>query len=777
MNQQFLPFLTDDIGRSLDVENKVVVTRSLPDPLENSPDGWENNTIQFARNNEFRGVIKSYTTSLKFYLDGATILRNAFYRFGMETVLFFIWLKLDQSFGGGMTYKSWYKGEPDLGTFKDEYDGVSVNITEGGFFKDLQANKTVPQEIPFDDDAVSLYMDGMILNQIAHYGITDGLATGQHRFIGDLPFLSTEGDNSSGVIADEIYEALPDTAGAELTALQASDNYFFFNDGTQNIPITVSGVAKFRGATTDPFVANGITFFVKKNRDNLLGQAISYQLFTQALPYLIAGTYEFTYSVSFTANPGDKLFFVGNSFVNNDYYMEFLSDSTLDISFPTRSPATIIQAYRAITLGDKLSKKMSTGSTLTSPLLGSDFNLLITSGDEIRNLPGAVIKSSFSDWHKSIDAVKCIALSVENNNPVVSSRYDKFDKTSQIADLGECSDWSLQPADEYIYDTVAVGYPSKSADSNIDLNGRNSFNNTFIWGLPVTRRKVNQYDAVSRYYADPYDIELIRLNLGGKTTTTGSSDNRNFFLDGELLDFSFSAFLIFTSATSKITFVAPGSTYLVFFEPGVKFMVTGTVSNDRLYHITAVLINGLNVELTVAEFIPVDESIGATFTAVDLYKLRRLPYTTITGIPNDGSVFNIELSPRRILSNHLRWLRSSFDHFDLQSLIFKTTEKNKELVTTDAGGNVIDEDAAIPISSMGDKVYLPYYTTFEVASPQNLLDLLTANNSGKFDYSMGGVTMDGFPIEIKSMDATLETQDYKLLMTANNVNIRLINDR
>ena len=60
--KQFLPFLTDDQGRSLSVENEVVVTSSIPDPLNNSPEGWENNTLQWARNKEFYGIIKSYTT-------------------------------------------------------------------------------------------------------------------------------------------------------------------------------------------------------------------------------------------------------------------------------------------------------------------------------------------------------------------------------------------------------------------------------------------------------------------------------------------------------------------------------------------------------------------------------------------------------------------------------------------------------------------------------------------------------------------------------------------
>ena len=773
--KQFLPFLTDDQGRSLDVENEVVVTRSLPNPIDNSPEGWEGNTIQFARNNEFRGIIKSYTTTLKFYLQGAKILRDAYYRKGTETVLFFIWLKLNQSFGAGMKYEGWYKGEPDLGTFKDEYNGVSVNITEGGFYKDLQANKGVVYEMPFDNDAKSLYMDGLNLHQSLRYAdlqdLEISISANSHDFFSPYILLGQDGNSVSFIINSQDLEKVE---GISFTDKLLKQNYILRNVGLTTVNVNIIGTLEFTctGMTSSPAYAAKFRFLRS-------GQTISNQNDYEIIstPGMVVGqTYNVDYNITIPIASNEKLYFEGRFFggVGVEAKIKFTEKSRSSISFITRQPASVILAYRAFDLGNKLTGRISTGATLSGSILSDDQNLLCTSGDAIRGLVNPVIKTSFSDYHKSIDAVKCIALEVRNNNPVISSRYDKFLKDSQIADLGECVNWTLEQADEYAYDSVEVGYPSKQSDSNIDVNGKYSFNNTFSWKINTTRRKVNAYDAVSKYYADPYDIELIRVNLDNKTTTTGKTDNSVFFIDAEpKTDISFTGTIHFYNADNRIELTGDVSVIAPFIIVGAKLLINGVVWTIK----TVIDIDTLDIIVEVVEYIAASSDITGTAAITSLYKLRRLPYTTITGIPDDGTVFNIELSPRRILQNHLRWLRSSFDHLDSNKLVFQTTEKNSSLETIDGSGNVINEKADIPVSTMGEKVYLPYYTKFQVASPYNLLALMTANNSGVFRYSMNAVEMDGFVIEVRTSDSHLETQEYSLLMSANNNNLRLINGR
>lgn len=780
--KQFLPFITDDIGRSLTVEDEVVVTSSIPDPLNNSPEGWESNTLQWARNNEFRGVIKSYTTPLKFYLQGAKILRNAFYRMGMETVLYFIWLKQNTAFGAGMKYEGWYKGEPDFGTFKDEYDGVEINITEGGFYKDLQANKTVVYNVPFDGDAKYIYMDGLDLHQKLNYSdIADldiSLNTYSERFLGPQTLLGQDGSSVGFLISNEDLQEAPST----WDDLVASPNIMIQNLLSVPVDITIAGIIGFKctSMTSAPAWALKIRYLTSTMPIDPPNQDRYKIIETPAM--VVGTTYKQNFSLTIPLLPNETLLREGVFFggVGTDAIVQFTADSTSSISFVTRQPSNIIPAYRAIDYGNKLTGLMSSGHTLSSPLLEPDQNLMITCGDAIRNIPNAVIKGSFSDYNKSIDAVKCIAIDISNDNPVLSSRYDKFNKNSSIAQLGECSNWTLEAAPDYIYDTVESGYPSKSSQSDNDVNGKYSFNNTYLWKINITRRNVNQYECKSAYYADPYDIELIRVNFNQKDTTTANTDNSIFFIDAELKqDFFFTGTTHFYNADNRIEINGDISQIQQFLVPGIKYNIFGSLFNNGVYTIKEIIdiTDGTDAIFSVVELVATSEDAVTTLVPLNLYQLRRKTYASITGIPNDGTIFNIELSPRRCLENHLRWLRSSFDHLDMYALQMTSTDKNADLVTTDNSGNVISEKADILVSSMGEKVYLPYITKSEFRSPLNMLELMTSNDGGVFQYLRTGLPFDGFVLDVKTTDYTLETQEFQLLCSANNDLTALINNR
>lgn len=776
MSKQFLPFLTDDQGRSLSVENEVVVTSSIPDPLNNSPEGWENNTLQWARNKEFYGIIKSYTTPLKFYLQGAKILRNAFYKLGMETVLFFIWLKQNVTFGAGMKYEGWYKGEPDFSTFKDEWDAVEISITEGGFFKDLQANKSVVYEIPFDEDAKYVYMDGMYLYQklvyedIADMDISKNLY-GEF-FLGPYPLITQEGSSVGFYLGNENLE----TAPSGIDATVASPNIILQNLLDVDVDITISGRISFKctSMTSSPAWAMKFRYLTSFMDTSVPNQDVYKIIETPAME--VGETYSEDFSITITLQPNETLLRQGIFFggVGTDAVIQFNEDSKSNISFKTRSPSNLVPIYRAFDYGKKLVNAMSEGTSFQSPLLEDDYNLMVTTGDTLRNLPDTVIKGTFSSYFKSIDAVKCAALDIVDNIPVLSSRYDKYDRNNTIASLGECSNWTLEPANDYVYDTVESGYPSKSSQSNEDVNGRYSFNNGYLWKVGITRRNKNAYKCKADYYADPYDIELIRVNFLNKDTTTANTDDSIFFLDCEpKTDLSYEGEVIFSNPENTLELSGDFSTLKQFIVPGLKIKVGAT--DYTIDEVTD--LSDTSATFKVQEYIIADSIITATISWTNLYKLRRKTYSSITGIVNDGTIFNIELSPRRCLENHLRWIRSSCDHLDMKYLVFQTTDKNADLKTVDIDGNVIIEKADIQIGSMGEKVYLPYFFKFDIKSPQNLLELMNANNDGVFAYTREGLSFDGFPIQISTNDATLETQEYQLLASANNNLETLINNR
>lgn len=778
--KQFLPFLTDDKGKSLTLQGGVVVKKSTPNPLFNSPEGWEKNVIQFSRNSEFLGIIVAYTTSLKFYLDGARILRDIFYRQGMETVIYFVWLKQNVTFGAGMKYEGWYKGEPDFSTFKDEYDGVEINIAEGGVYKDIQINKSTTTGIPFDENSGFLYMDGLNIYQKLSYtdllDFTIDIKTFSQRFLGGMNLSSQEGASSGILIGSETL----DEVGTDFATLLKTSNTMLVNTGAVPVVFHITGRISFtctKMVSSPPyamrfrFLTSTMTLADQSNYDIIITDAMN-----------VGATYAQDFSFDITLQPKESLIREGIFFGGPgvDAGIKFNADSKFDINFTTRNVPSIIKVDRAYDMGKKLMNFVSPGSDFKSPLLENDFNLLITSGDALRGFSDAQVKTNLSDYYKSIDAVKCAAMQVVDNVPYLYSRYDKFDKNQTIAALGECSKWSLEVATDYVYDKFEAGYPAKSSAAYSDVNGKYSFNNTSTWKVDITRRIDKTYSAKAVYYADPFDIELTRLNLDGKDTTSANTDNSVFFIDGEKRQESFAGSIqVYSGNGNVISLNGDASAFSKFLTPGTKFQLHGG-SNDGMIF-TVVSFEGWNisghdgwVSITVTEKPKVDETFTGSVTFTNLYQLRRKTYTTIEGIPNDGTVFNLELSPARIFRNHWRWIRSSCDHLDANTVIFLTADKNPNLKTVDTDGNVIQENANIQVKDMGEKVFLPYYVIFQILSPDNLLALMKANSSGKFTYTIDGAEYTGFPWDIKTNDTTLETQEYKLLQTALDNNLTLI---
>jgi hypothetical protein len=762
--QQFLPFLTDDQGKSLTVEDQVVVTRALPSPLEHSPEGWENSVVQFTRNNEFRGLIKSYTTALKFFLDGAKILRNAFYSKGVEAILYFIWLKQNTTFGAGLKHESWYKGEPDLSTFKDGYDSVEVNIAEGGFHKKLQANKAVPYEMSTDhENAISLYMDGLVLTQNSNYGVlaiedaSAGIIGMENLKTYGAIITTKEGLSGSVVTKNQDYEQI--ASGGDLAYMSASNNCLAQNYGDVAVTFSLTGSIKFHCHAGSG--GTHLQMYFRTATD-------IYMIFT-GLVLTPGADYIYEFDDTITLAAGEKLFLFG-AYTRPGFgggVIEFQENSTFRISFDSRFKATTVKAVRAFDLGNYLVDKMSDGkSSLSGSVLSDDYNLLCTSGDAIRGIAGAVLKTRFSDWHKSVDAVKCIALQVTNNNPVVHSRYDRFNDTT-IAALGECNWKPLEVATDYIYDTINVGYPNQQNSSYDNLNGRYEFNTTHVYKAPVTRVK-NTYDAVSVYRADAIGIEATRINLEGKTTTDNKSDSDMFFIDAEKM---------YADVVGLIQFTGPHTISIAVtgldLQPGTRFKIT-TGLNNRSFTVESATEGGGLTAIVVTEQV-INEAVDTTLVWMH-YKLRRLPYTSVTGIPHPDSMFNIELSPKRILANHYRWIRSGLHQLDGKTIKFQTTDKNPSLATV-RNGVTITEASDVAIATMGDRVYLPYYFNIEVESPENLLGLMNANSSGHFDFLFEGRAFEGFPIDIKTNESNLEQQTYKLLATANCDMALLINNR
>lgn len=774
--KQFLPFLTDDQGRSLDVDNGVVVTRSIPNALDDSPNGWEDNTIQYSRNKELKGTITAYITNLIFYFSGARILREYYYKMSRNAAIYFIWLKLDQRFGGELRHRDWYKGQPDFTTFRDGYDGVQINISEAGFFREYQANKTVPYEYKFKDDwdACSVLLDGTYIEQATNYLITDG-----------DPLANHYGNHSLAmeVVSQEALDSV-DTANQNRYRFSSNadllSNVQYFHKtgaGEEKIEINVTLMVKPSSAPgiTEPYAGGAFVIRSFDDADNPSSYVLHQWGNTGSVVGFFGSWHLINLTTTITVPPKRRLFAlmlytIAGAFpaypadaacgweylISENYFFRtknyFLFDNTIE------------DAFRAITVGEKLCRSMSNKrSGLQSDLLSNDYNLLITTGDAIRGFDDATIKTKFTDWYRSIDAVKCIGMKVWKNQAKIESRYDFYTST-QISNLGVAkipNTGFITPANEYIFNLIEAGYPDTDLRS---INGKYSFLGPVTLKSPLLDNE-NTYDCRSVYKADPYVIELTRINASGKKTTDSSTDNDVFFLDCEKAVNDFSGIIDVQQESAEVGKITLFGILGLELKPKMRFRILQGL-NIKAYQVLTAVEIGADTIIYIKGTVN-DETIDTTVEFMH-YKLRRKSYVSISGIPSPETIFNVELSVMRNLMNHYRWLRSGWEHIDNLKVTFQTTSKNDAVITEDSNGIIIKERDDILIANMGDPVFMPHFFSFEVASPNNLKEMMDADDTGYFSFTADSTTYTGFPEDIKSNEATLETQDYKLLAAPGN---------
>jgi hypothetical protein len=150
-------------------------------------------------------------------------------------------------------------------------------------------------------------------------------------------------------------------------------------------------------------------------------------------------------------------------------------------------------------------------------------------------------------------------------------------------------------------------------------------------------------------------------------------------------------------------------------------------------------------------------------TQILVYDLKRRVYDSITGIPNPESAFNIEdLTPKRMLLNNGRFLKSMLFNLAPDKLTFLTLDKNQYLSTL-ADGRLITENADVSLDELGDPLFYPLFFEFKTKVPLNFSKLLSFAANGHIKFRYNGKTFYGFPFEVTQKPAIEESQTWKLL--------------
>jgi hypothetical protein len=511
----------------------MVLVSSTPRPLQFTPDGWRNITISNQRNQKYFAIDRSFSVPLDYVKDGAQILKHLYYNRGLEEKVFMCIAKQVMYFDAthyGYYYTLLYKGEIDLANFTDVSTKVTVNIMEGGPVKLIKARENTSYEIPVEDILVK--MDGVNLRQSANYLITNGaLATDLGGHTLDATLLANEAISSLGAQSQQ--RVLTGNATSDLWNL----GQFFLITGAEDADITLNWDFRMTPVLTSVGAVFGTTIALQCRV--LLSDSTEFAI--PGVPFgrnieeigggdpllLYAIEHHFQGSVSFTAPAGSKLVLYMTATQNRDFtFFTYNNDGEFSVAYTYTHPTSYIKSVRPLKLLQEIISRLTEGEyTIASDTLETYKDIVVTSGDAIRGIDEAKIKTTLLNFFQSFNTVLGIGMGMIGNQLRLEEKAYWVDYSDPI-DLGEVKNLKISPATDYIYNNLKIGYPAQEYE---DVNGRQEFNNTHEYDLPVTRI-TKTLEMVSSYRADCYGIEFTRINLEGKSTTDDKSDNDVFLI-------------------------------------------------------------------------------------------------------------------------------------------------------------------------------------------------------------------------------------------------------
>src|SRR4030095_4889394 len=103
---------------------------------------------------------------------------------------------------------------------------------------------------------------------------------------------------------------------------------------------------------------------------------------------------------------------------------------------------------------------------------------IVTCGDALREFPNSKIKTSFSDMFKDLSSSFGMGMAIRTNEVKLEPLAVFYDQSIVIADLGDISNFTWEPALDMICNTLRIGYKDYDYDK---LNGRYEYNTGQLW--------------------------------------------------------------------------------------------------------------------------------------------------------------------------------------------------------------------------------------------------------------------------------------------------------
>jgi hypothetical protein len=680
------------------------------DLLLHDPIGWQDEVVKILRT-EQRGVFRETSQALQFVRDGAYILREAFYTYGINADVSFRIVRQNKQ---TLIWETIFIGKFDFTTFIDNLHNVECTAIDAGLNAILKANQNIKHEIDMPiDNLLSFYLEtwtaNFSLSAVQDPATTINNAEGTFK----LSFNSQKRKDRTEL--SERYSTVSQVS--QQSAFHAHLNAL--EDGKLKIKLNINGKLGI-GINTpvDPMQDNSFVATVLYINE-LGGEGYIIEQFTGT--YITQGVdVEFDVSINkeieFNTTQGNG--YCLSVFVTSAYsaYDTFIFQNYNDIYAGVNIWSLgflDVEKYciDAKQLFSELVQKISPAAPVKSDILDTlcafeslSVPLFLT-GSGLRRI-NRKIKISFSEFVKILNKLYGLGCGVENVSGVdtiVIEPVEYFYDTSLIYDIGEISDLTIKPFQ--FYSKIKAGFKDQTTDiidSNFEVNSEQE------WQMPFDMNIENDNDITVPVRAGMYDVLRAVLNA---------------------------------TETEETSF---GDSYYTKIES----------SQD----------DSLDNEIFIVDAYFWNDNVGQNYI---LTKLGEGKYTAITGYELPDSAFNVFFSPKRTMLRHSGDIASML--FGNSGNVSLTAAKKYTAVTSQltTEASAVVEDDPISVSEFGSAIFIPLFVDVTIAQPTEMLTIITqSKEKGLFKFEWKGNYFYGFLNEI-SIEAAKRGQIVCNLALAN----------
>lgn len=474
----------------------------------------------YTRDRYYGGVMRKTSLPLNFALDAYSILKASFLKYGYAAEVIFDIEQLDHS---NFTYKSKFSSQLDFSEWDDNGITTALSMLDSGIFAQIKAQETTDYEYALTGpDIVNVILPGVAFSEKADWITPQQIENISNDYLPALNLVQNE--TAVGFLT------VQQTGNEEDPDLSTSSNWF----ARANTPLTVQLKGNLQGfASRQPL--NSPTVF-RIEIYNQFGAVLHTFGFIDAVS--LVNEFRFDFDFSLNINSGDRLFIyvrkVNGSPGPNGNYLKFSSDGEFLLSYNSVSTPSNCKGIKIYNLYRRIMARVAPTSQIDSYLLKNEWikDLVLISGNAIRELSTAVITISFKDFFDACNAWESVGFGVENGVYKIEKLPSFFRPVKMIQETLKVSKCNFTVDVEGVFSSIEIGYNDGNTD---DTDGQYEYNSGQEWKMPqsvVSKKQI----FVCPIRADQYGIEKLRRDYLKKTNDT-SSDNNTFavhcYLDGD----------------------------------------------------------------------------------------------------------------------------------------------------------------------------------------------------------------------------------------------------